>query len=385
MSAETQPPSFLIDAPTLPVYDLGTDHPFARDRQLALFDLIRRMELARPDELLQPEPATDPELELAHDPDYIAMVKAISVPDVDGTTLAAALPYGMGTSDNPIGEGQHAAAAAVAGATLACVQKVMAAEAQHGFNPAGGLHHAHRRGASGFCVYNDVVVGIKAGQKLGARRVLYVDFDVHHGDGVESAFHTDPSVLTCSFHQHPDTLFPGTGRITDLGAGEARGTVVNMPFAPGTGDDSWWEVVETLLPSLVRRFEPDLIVSQHGCDPHREDPLAELQLSTKPMHNAALLTRQLAREACDGRWVATGGGGYQPYRVIPRAWSLVWMAMTGRDVPAEMDRDWAQVWEQRSGMSIPLPFFDPPAENPRADAAHRQNQATLEQLLENVT
>ncbi len=152
MSAETNPAALLIDAPTLPVYDLGTDHPFARDRQLALFDLIQRMGLARPDELVQPAPATPTELELAHDPDYIAMVEATSVRDPDRGTLLAAEQFGLGSSDNPIGEGQHAASAAVAGATLSCVQKVMAGETRHGFNPAGGLHHAQRRRASGFCV-----------------------------------------------------------------------------------------------------------------------------------------------------------------------------------------------------------------------------------------
>lgn len=384
MPAETNP-ACLIDATALPIYDLGTDHPFARDRQVALFDLIRRLKLVRPDQLLKPDPATLAELELAHDPDYIAMVAATSAPKPGTETLWAASRFGLGTSDNPVGPGQHEAAAAIAGATLACARQVVSGKVRHGFNPAGGLHHAHRRSASGFCVYNDLVVAIRGAQELGAERVLYVDFDVHHGDGVEFAFQADPNVLTCSFHQDPDTLFPGTGRITNLGSGAARGTVVNMTFAPGTGDDSWWEAVETLLPTLAERFEPDLIVSQHGCDTHREDPLADLQLTTRPMHRAALLTKSLAHEYCEGRWVATGGGGYQPYRVIPRAWSLVWMAMTGHEVPVNVDRDWRDVWEQRSGMSIALPFFDPPADNPRAERAHHQNQQTLEQLLKNLS
>ncbi|MHC4078734.1 MAG: acetoin utilization protein AcuC [Planctomycetota bacterium] len=382
MTAENQLEARLIDAPALPVYDLVTEHPFARDRQVALFDLIQRMGLVRPEELLRSEPASEQELQLAHHPAYIAMVQAVSAPDPDDTTLSAALRFGLGSPDNPIGKGQHAAAAAMTGATLACVREVMAGAARHGFNPAGGLHHALPQAASGFCVYNDLVVGIRTALELGAERVLYVDFDVHHGDGVEFAFQRDPSVLTLSFHQHPDTLYPGTGRITDLGDGDAQGTVVNMPLAPGTGDESWWEAVETLLPKLVRRFGPAVIVSQHGCDTHREDPLAELQLTTRPMYEAALLTRKLAEELCDGRWVAVGGGGYQPYRVIPRAWSLVWMAMTGREVPAQVDQDFADVWEQRSGMAVPLPFFDPPAPNPRADRAHRQNQEALERLLE---
>lgn len=373
--------SLLVDAPQLPVYDLGTDHPFARDRQLALFDLLRRMQLVQPEELMQPPPASPEEIELGHDAGYIAVVQAVSASDLDQETVVRAFRFGLGTADNPIGEGQHDAAAAVAGATLACVRKVMAGEAAHAFNPAGGLHHALAGAASGFCVYNDLVIGIREARRLGAGRVLYVDFDVHHGDGVEFAFQRDPDVLTLSFHQSPETLFPGTGRITDRGFGNATGSVVNMPLAPGTADDSWWATVEALLPPLVRRFQPDLLVSQHGCDPHREDPLAEVQLTTRPMYRAALLVDELSREVCGGRWVATGGGGYQPYRVIPRAWSLVWLAMSGRDVPDELDQGWREAWQDKSPEPLPDSFFDEDEPNPRAGAAASANQAVLAKLL----
>jgi acetoin utilization protein AcuC len=374
----------LVDALALPVYDLGADHPFSRDRQKPLADLIDRMGLCDPTERLVPAPATGAELSLAHHPDYIAMVAATSAATVAPATRAAALSFGLGTADNPICPDQHAAAAAVVGGTLECVRRVIAGELRHAFNPTGGLHHAGFLRASGFCIYNDLVVGIRAARAAGLPRVLYVDFDVHHGDGVEFAFDRDPSVMTVSFHQSPDTLFPGTGRVTDLGHGEARGTVANLPFKPYTDDESWWHGVATALPAIVRRFAPALIVSQHGCDPHREDPLAQLQLTTAPMQQAARLVKELAEEVCEGRWVATGGGGYQPYRVIPRAWTMVWAALADRALPARLDAGWLAAWQPMSEAPLTPTFLDPPVAVPSATSrqAADHNQRSLEQLME---
>ena len=379
---DTPPRYGLVDAASMPLYDLGIDHPFARDRQRPLLDLIQRMELAETGEFLRPIPAAEEQIALAHDKEYIEMVRATSAADPTPGVRAAGLGFGLGTPDNPIAEGQHGAASAVAGATAACVQHVVSGTLRHAFNPTGGLHHAAYRTASGFCIYNDLVVGIRTARVAGIDRVLYVDFDVHHGDGVEFAFDRDPNVLTVSFHQSPETLFPGTGRIRDTGHGEGRGSVVNMPFAPFTADDSWWECVSTVLPAATRRFAPDLIVSQHGCDPHREDPLAQLELTTAPMQKAARLCKELAAEVCDGRWVATGGGGYQPYRVIPRAWSMVWLEMTGREIPERIDADWLRTWQHGSPDPLPETFFDPLAPTSLANRQARDHNArSLEHLM----
>ena len=366
----------------MPVYDLGAGHVFARDRQEALFDLLHRMKLVDSKQRIDALSATRAELELAHDPQYIEMVAATSVEDPPPEILDQAVSFGLGTSDNPIAPNQHAAASTVAGATLDCVRRVINGDLQHAFNPTGGLHHAARRAASGFCIYNDLVVGIRGARDAGLPRVLYVDFDVHHGDGVEFAFDDDPSVVTVSFHQSPETLFPGTGRVTDRGRNEGHGTVVNMPLAPYSDDESWWHCVRTILPAVARHFRPSLIVSQHGCDPHREDPLAQLQLTTRPMRQAATLCKTLADELCSGRWVATGGGGYQPLRVTPRAWTMVWAEMSGQELPSELDASWIEAWQHASDQPLTQTFEDTPSPpSPEASAAAATNEQTLEMLM----
>jgi acetoin utilization protein AcuC len=238
--------------------------------------------------------------------------------------------------------------------------------------------------ASGFCIYTDLVVGIRHARAAGLDRVLYVDFDVHHGDGVEFAFAADPSVMTVSFHEDPAVRFPGTGRITDMGIGDGRGSVVNMPLASGTGDASWLDTVRRVFLPLARRFRPQLIVSQHGCDPHFEDPLADLRLTTQAMVEAARLTAQLATELCDGRWVATGGGGYQPVRVLPRVWAAVWAVMSGRPVPERIAPGWIERWQHRSPEPLCATFADPPraaADGPREERAAAVNARTVDELL----
>lgn len=383
MDQDRQPAVGIVDSPSLPTYDLGQDHVFARHRQLGLFDLLQRMELFRPDELLSPPTAPEAALLRVHDADYLELVAAVSASPDDPAWRHRALAFGLGTADNPICAGQHEAAAAVCGATLHCVEEVLAGRLRHAFNPAGGLHHAQARAASGFCIYNDLAVGIAAALEAGLERVLYIDFDVHHGDGVEFLFAADPRVMTLSLHQSPDTLFPGTGRVSDMGQGTARGSIGNLPLAPYTGDASWWACVEGWLPRLVREFRPQLILSQHGCDPHALDPLAQVELSTGPMHRAAALCKDLAEEVCEGRWVATGGGGYQPLRVIPRAWGLVWLAMSGRPVPAGIDAGWLERWAPEAGGPLEPGFFDPPLAPTRAtQEAARINEATLDRFWE---
>lgn len=349
----------LVDATALPAYDLGHGHPFARDRQEALFDLMRRHGLFGPEDLLAVRPATREELRLAHDEDYIDAVVALSAERPAGAALARAWQYGMGSGDNPIVPGLHEAASAVVGATLSCVRAVMTGAACAAFQPAGGLHHAMARRASGFCVYDDLVAGIRLARTLGARRVLYVDFDVHHGDGVQAAFWEDPDVLTVSFHETPETLFPGTGYAHERGSGAGLGACINVPLPSGTGAAAWLAAVRDVLPPAARAFRPDLVVSQHGCDPHASDPLANLRVTTQAMAAAAETTRDLARELCEGRWVATGGGGYRPYTVIPRVWSWVWCIVSGRPVPARIDEEWRRVWQARAGQPMPSTWADP--------------------------
>lgn len=369
----------LIDAATLPVYDLGIDHPFARDRQRPLFDLLRSSGLVAAADFLPWRPATAQELATVHDPEYIAVLAATSAADPPPAVLRNALRFGLGGGDNPIAPGQHQAAAAACGATLACVDAVLDGTCNAAFNPAGGLHHAMPHSAAGFCLYNDLAIGIRRALQRGASRVLYVDFDVHHGDGVEWTFRRDPQVLTISFHETPDVRYPGTGRVTDVGEGPGRGFALNVPLEPGTADASFLECVERVLLPAAAAFRPDLVVSQHGCDTHREDPLATLECTTRKDHGCAVLARAAA-EHCGGRWVATGGGGYQPVRVLPRAFGLVWSVLADRPVHDPIDAGFRQRWQHHPAGPPPDRWFDEPEPRPQHERAAARNRRTVDEL-----
>ena len=187
--------------------------------------------------------------------------------------------HGLGTEDDPVFRGMHEAAAMVTGATLAAARAVWTSAAQHGASIAGGLHHAMAGNASGFCVYNDPAIAIAWLLGQGAERIAYVDVDAHHGDGVERAFWNDPRVLTIGLHEHPETLFPGTGYASDTGGPDAEGSAVNVALPALTGDAGWLRAFHAVVPPLLRQFRPQILVSQHGCDSHRDDPLTNLELT----------------------------------------------------------------------------------------------------------
>ena len=213
----------------------------------------------------------------------------------------------------------HVASAHVVGASLEAFRQVWSGESLHSVNIAGGLHHAMPDRASGFCIYNDVAVGIKQLLADGVERVAYVDIDVHHGDGVESIFWDDPRVLTISLHETGQMLFPGTGFATDTGGEHAEGTAANVALPPGTSDAGWLRAFHAVVPPLLREFRPDVLVTQHGCDSHMNDPLAHMMLSVDGQRAAYLALHELAHEVSGGKWVVTGGGGYSIIDVVPRA------------------------------------------------------------------
>jgi acetoin utilization protein AcuC len=309
-------------------YDFGPGHPLAPVRVELTIALARELGvLDLPSvSVAVPAPAEAEELELVHDADYIDAVRQAGR---DGLGNGR---YGLGTPDNPVFAGMHEASALVAGATLAAARAVWPGEARHAVNIAGGLHHAMRRSASGFCIYNDPAIAISWLLASGAQRVAYVDLDVHHGDGVQAAFYADPRVLTISLHEHPATLFPGTGLASEIGAGDGRGYAVNVALPAGTGDAGWLRAFDAVVPPLLRSFRPDVLVSQHGCDSHRLDPLAHLELSVDAHRRAALMVHDLAHEVADGRWLLTGGGGYELVQVVPRSWTHLLAVAAGRPV-----------------------------------------------------
>jgi acetoin utilization protein AcuC len=267
-------------------------------------------------EVVGAEVASDEVLETVHDADYVAAVRAASV-DPESADPA----YGLGTEDDPAFLGMHDASARVVTGTLESCQAVWTGQAEHAVNFCGGLHHAMPGAASGFCVYNDAAVGIRWLLANGAERVAYVDLDVHHGDGVERIFWDDPRVLTISVHESGRALFPGTGWPTDIGGPDAEGDAVNVSLPPGLPDAGWLRAIHATVPALVRSFKPDVLVTQHGCDTHVEDPLAHFAVSVDAQRSAADAMHRLSHEVCEGRWVALGGGGYEVVDVVPRTWT----------------------------------------------------------------
>jgi acetoin utilization protein AcuC len=300
-------------------YDFGPSHPMAPLRldltarlcdALGLFSDRGRVLVAGA------APADDALLETVHDPAYVAAVRHASLEPGDADQAR-----GLGTEDDPAFLGMHEASARIVQGSVDVAEAVWSGQAQHGVNFCGGLHHAMRERASGFCVYNDVAVAIQRLLDLGARRVAYVDVDVHHGDGVQSIFWDDPRVLTVSVHESGRVLFPGTGFADEVGGPHAHGDAVNVALPPGTGDAAWLRAIHSVVPSLVRGFAPDVLVTQHGCDSHFLDPLAHLAVSLDAQRAVQVMLHELAHSAADGRWVALGGGGYEIVDVVPRSWA----------------------------------------------------------------
>ncbi|MGH3280771.1 MAG: acetoin utilization protein AcuC [Trebonia sp.] len=337
-------------------YDFGAGHPFDPVRIRLTMDLARDLGVFKVPSVtvVEPSPATDLEIETVHDPDYVAAVRHA------GRALAPAVGFGLGTDDDPVFEGMHEAAALVVGATLAAARSVLSGTATHAVSIGGGHHHAMRANASGFCVYNDIAVAIKWLLSAGAERVAYVDFDVHHGDGVQAAFYDDPRVLTISLHEHPATLFPGTGRPGETGTGAGEGYAANVALPAGTEDAGWLRAVDGVVLPLLRAFRPTALVTQHGCDSHRLDPLAHLALSVDGQRQAQLMMHELAHELCDGRWIATGGGGYALVQVVPRTWTHLLGVAAGMPIDPEMATPvrWRELARTLTGETAPLTMTD---------------------------
>jgi acetoin utilization protein AcuC len=309
-------------------YRHSPDHPLQPLRVKLAVELIQSLGLLRGADMVPPRQATVDEIALVHAPDYIELVRRLGGRE-DGVPVREALEAGFGSGDNPIFERMHEASAEIVGGSLVAAEAVASGGALHAFNPAGGLHHAMRGRASGFCVYNDPAVAI-AWLRASGHRVAYVDVDVHHGDGVQALFYSDPEVLTISLHETGRYLFPGTGWPHETGTGAGRGLAANLPLQPFTWDEPWLAAFEAVVPPLLRTFRPSVLVTQDGCDTHLLDPLAHLQTSTRIWPVIGRRFHELAHELCEGRWVATGGGGYAVTEVVPRAWTLLVAEMVER-------------------------------------------------------
>jgi len=346
--AQTALPTTVVWDSAMTAYNFGHSHPMAPERMELTARMARSLGLLDLDHVsvAAPSVATDEELGAVHSADYVAAVRRVSAdPDTPD------LERGLGTEDDPAFAGMHEASARLAGGSLLAAAAILDGSAVRAVNFGGGMHHASRERASGFCIYNDAALAIQRLLDGGVQRVAYVDVDAHHGDGTQSIFWDDPRVLTISLHETGLTLFPGTGFANEIGGPNAQGSAVNVALPAGTGDAGWLRAFHAIVPQLLGAFEPEVIVSQHGCDSHRLDPLTHLNISVDGQREAATAIGNLAARYCDNRWISTGGGGYNVITVVPRSWSHLVAIAAGRPVPLRtpVPEDWRRYVREKYG------------------------------------
>ena len=311
-------------------HELRGDHPMRPVRLRYTYELLQGYgafdnEDAR---LITPRSASEEELGWLHTPEYVAAVRRLSAGE--GAHEAQRFNFSL-QGDNPYYHGMYEAATLSSGATLVAAEMVASGEVDAAFNISGGLHHAAAGHASGFCVFNDPALAIHYFLRSG-KRVVYVDVDAHHGDGVQEAFYGDEQVLTISVHESGRYLFPGTGFVSELGQGDARGYSVNLPLFPYTGDDVYLDSFRQIVPPLIRAFAPDVLVTQLGIDSYHSDPLTHLHLTTSGFVE---VLREFAGLGLP--WLAMGGGGYD-LMAVARAWTLAYGEMLGVEWPDTLPR-----------------------------------------------
>ncbi|MGE5508519.1 MAG: acetoin utilization protein AcuC [Chitinophagales bacterium] len=359
---------------------LPRQHPMHPRRLQVALDLFAGLGLLDQVEQVAPREASLEELHLIHGQGYVDAVRRSSEAGrpVDGAEL-----LGLGSEDNPVYPGLHEFASRVVGGAVEAAQRIMSGEWAHAFLPSGGLHHAHRSRASGFCIYNDAAVAIAALRQRLPVRVAYVDIDAHHGDGVQFCFYDDPGILTLSLHETGRFLFPGTGAVLERGLGDGYGYAVNVPLEPFTSDDSFLEAFSLVVPPLLRAFRPDLLVTQHGVDGHQLDVMSDLSYTTRAFAQATSLLHDLAHELCEGRWLALGGGGYEAWSAVPRAWAVQWAIIAHRPLPPETPTPvaWRERWQGEAPVRLPEVIQDRREDAlwiPRAAAIAEKNRQTAE-------
>ncbi|TJY43287.1 acetoin utilization protein AcuC [Cohnella pontilimi] len=380
-------------------YRFHEDHPFHPIRLALTEELLRKCGTLDSSRMLPSLPSAEAEktVRSLHRADYIEAVKALSAEHPNPSVVSRAAEYGLqADGDTPYFPGMHEAAVSVVAGSLAAAEAVMSGKADRALHLAGGLHHAFPERGSGFCVYNDAAAAITRIRDKYDARVLYVDTDVHHGDGVQWFFYTDPDVFTLSMHETGKFLFPGSGFAHERGVSTGYGACLNLPMEPYTEDDSWLECFTAALEKAVEAFRPDVIVSQHGCDAHAFDPLAHMHCSMKIYLEMPRLIHEAANRYTGGKWIALGGGGYDHWRVVPRAWGLLWLEMNGDPLLRTIDEspseallpaDWPSLTSEKRPALMPAAWLDDTslwAPMPRRAEITEKNRKMLELALQHL-
>lgn len=307
-------------------YQFGPEHPFQPTRLKYTLDLIKELKLLNGKAMLySPKAAGEEDLHSVHSPDYVDTVKRMS-----------ALGRGfLDSGETPATKGIFEASCSVVGGSILGVDLLMEGEVGHAFNPGGGLHHAKTDRTSGFCVFNDIAIVVRRLQRrFGVGRMAIIDIDGHHADGTQEIFYKEP-FLKISTHRFG--IAPYTGRVEEMGEGEGRGHCVNIPLPRSTGDDAYLYAFHEVVPPLIERYEPEVILLQFGVDGHYQDPLVGLALTTRTYEEVSSTVHRLAHRVSGGRLMVFGGGGYVPANVA-RCWAIMFATVSGALPASSMER-----------------------------------------------
>ncbi len=349
-------------------YNFGPQHPLRPIRVKLTYDLIRSKGILQQGsvEVVKPLLASREEILLFHEEDYVRLVEQYSK---RGSGL-------LDMGDTPAFKGCYEATSLVVGASIVATDAVMNGGLSHSFNPSGGLHHAHPERASGFCIFNDpavVIAHLKSRYNL--KRIVYLDIDAHHGDGVMYGYYDDPAVLDIDFHESGNFLFPGTGFPDEIGKGAAKGLKLNIPLPPSTGDEAYLEAFEQVVPETLKRFRPEIILVQCGADGHLDDRLAHLRLTTNVYAEVVSQIHDLAHALCKGKLLLFGGGGYTLANV-PRVWTVAFSALAEVKASDDIPSEWSKEFEREAKEDSPLKLYDKPTSD---------DEKTLREVRKTVT
>lgn len=363
-------------------YRFNDTHPFNQMRLKLTTDLLTDSNFLNAEDVVKPRIATDEELALVHSEDYIEAVRAAGHDKLSQDELSK---YGLNSEDTPSFKNMHEKCAALVGATLTAVDLVMTGQTDKSLSLAGGLHHGFSGKASGFCVYNDTAIACEYITKKYGKKVLYIDTDAHHGDGVQWIFYNRNDVVTYSIHETGRYLFPGTGSATERGTEEGFGFAVNLPIDAFTEDDSFLEVFKTSVERVIQSFKPDVILSQNGVDAHFRDPMTHLSLTSKSYEEIPRFVRDMADKYTDGKWIAVGGGGYNIWQVVPRMWSQIWLSMKYIDAPSgTLPQSFIDKYQPKCKVDFPVVWqdtLDDFMDIPRRVEIAEKNKSTLDRIM----
>ncbi len=340
-------------------YQFGPFHPFKSIKYKLTRDLVNELGMFDGKaKCFTPEPASEETLQLVHTRQYISFVQEMSAKG------SGYLDYG----DTPAVKGIYETSCFKVGGSVLGADLIMREQVQHAFNVGGGMHHAKPGNAAGFCIFNDVAIAARHLQKRwGLQRIVILDIDGHHADGTQDVFYRD-SVLTISLHREGIAFYPGTGFINEIGEDAGKGYSVNIPLPPGTPDDVYLWAFNEVVPPLIRRYRPEILLNQFGVDGHYADPLVGLALTTKTYAAVASTMHQLAHEVCNGRYLIVGGGGYDPNN-SSRCWTIMF-ATVSEALPEKSKNDYAPLFDKNQ-----------PTSNDRASGEVKETVEKLKKLI----